>query len=47
MSGDDKEMTKLVDLALDALDDELRCWHRMGTHQREVTRLMRYPLAVR
>jgi hypothetical protein len=39
----DERMTKLVDLALDVFEDEVRCWRRLGTHQPQVTRLVRYP----
>ena len=39
----DERMAKLVDLALDVFEDEVRCWRRIGTHQPQVTRLVRYP----
>ena len=40
---DDERTTKLVDLALDVFEDEVKCWRRLGTHQPQVTRLVRYP----
>ncbi len=39
----DERMTKLVDLALNVFEDEVRCWRRVGTYQPQVTRLVRYP----
>ena len=39
----DERMAKLVDLALDVFEDEVKCWRRLGTHQPQVTRLVRYP----
>jgi hypothetical protein len=42
--ADDQEQTRLLDLALDALEDELRCWTRLGTHQSKTTRLLRDPV---
>jgi hypothetical protein len=40
---DDNAMIKLVDIALDALEDELKSWRRIGTHISQITRLVRYP----
>jgi len=39
----DERMAKLVDLALDVFEDEVKCWKRLGTHQPQVTRLVRHP----
>jgi hypothetical protein len=41
--SEDKEQIRLVDLALDVLEDELECWVRVGTNIPKTTRLIRYP----
>ncbi|WP_334437027.1 hypothetical protein [Bradyrhizobium sp. AZCC 1610] len=40
--SEDKEQTRLVDLALDVMEDELAAWKRFGTHQPKTTRIIRY-----
>ncbi|GAB9152944.1 hypothetical protein [Bradyrhizobium diazoefficiens] len=42
--ADDKEQIRLLDLALDALEDEQKSWTRLGTWKTGVTRLVRNPL---
>lgn len=37
-------MEKLTNAALDAFEDELKCWQRIGTWSPRTTRLVRYPL---
>ncbi|MEY9138534.1 hypothetical protein ABIE79_010062 [Bradyrhizobium diazoefficiens] len=37
-------MEKLTNAALDAFEDELRCWQRIGTWSPKTTRLVRYPI---
>jgi hypothetical protein len=37
-------MEKLTNAALDAFDDELKCWQRIGTWHPKHTRLVRYPI---
>jgi hypothetical protein len=37
-------MEKLTNAALDAFEDELKCWQKHGTWRREHTMLIRYPL---
>ncbi|MEY9575856.1 hypothetical protein ABIE88_003432 [Bradyrhizobium diazoefficiens] len=37
-------MDKLTDAALDAFEDELKCWQRIGTWSPKTTRLVRYPM---
>lgn len=37
-------MEKLTNAALDAFEDELKCWQRVGTWSPKTTRLFRYPL---
>ncbi|MCA1379424.1 hypothetical protein I6F34_01140 [Bradyrhizobium sp. BRP05] len=37
-------MEKLTNAALDAFEDELRCWQRIGTWSPKTTRLVRYPM---
>lgn len=37
-------ITKLTDLALGVFEDELACWQRHGTDQRETTKLVRHPI---
>jgi hypothetical protein len=36
-------MEKLTNAALDAFEDELKCWRRIGTWSARTTRLVRYP----
>jgi hypothetical protein len=36
-------MEKLTNAALDAFEDELKCWRRIGTWSPRTTRLVRYP----
>ena len=37
------DITHLTDIALDALEEELGCWQRIGTDQPRMTRLIRQP----
>jgi hypothetical protein len=39
----DEQTDKLVDLALNVLEDELSCWKRIGLNVSKMTRLVRYP----
>ena len=39
----ERQMERLTNVALDAMEDEVAAWRRIGTWMPQMTRLVRYP----